>query len=158
MPNSVKLILGLDYGVKKTGVALGNSLTLDARPLDILPMDNGQPNWDNLLKLIDEWQVGIIVIGLPLNMNGTNSNLSQRATKFARRLAHKLMEKKSAIEVFLHDERLTSREARNIAWENGWINHFQDPIDDLSACILLNSYLHNSAYITDVTAYRPKVI
>ncbi len=148
-----QLILGLDYGVKKTGMALGNTLTLTARPFDILPMNNGQPNWDTLLKIIHTWQVAQVVIGLPLNMDGTSSPLAKRASKFARRLAHKLMEQKSAVKIYLHDERLSSREAKDIAWEQGWIKQPQDPIDDISACILLNSYLQNPEYITDVTAY-----
>ncbi len=151
-----QLILGLDYGVKKMGVALGNTLTLTARPFDIVSMNNGQPDWDNLLEMIATWQVSQVVVGLPLNMDGTSSELAKRASKFARRLAHRLMEQKSPVKIYLHDERLSSREARNIAWENGWIKHHQDPIDDISACILLDSYLQNPEFITDVTAYIPK--
>ncbi|WP_434352891.1 Holliday junction resolvase RuvX [Psychrobacter sp. HD31] len=146
------LILALDYGVKKSGMALGNTLTQNARPFDILAMDNGQPDWENLLGIIDAWKVHQVVVGLPLNMDGSTSMLAKRAHKFARRLAHRLMERKSMVQVLLHDERLSSREAREIAWENGWIDDERDPIDDISACILLNSYLANPALSEDVTA------
>lgn len=84
------LILALDFGVKKMGMALGNTLTADARPFDILAMDNGQPDWDNLLGIIEQWRIDVVVVGLPLNMDGTDSMLSKRAAKFARRLAHRL--------------------------------------------------------------------
>ena len=135
-----QLILGLDYGIKKMGMALGNSITNTARAFDILAMDNGQPDWENLLGIIDVWRVTHVVVGLPLNMDGSSSMLSKRAHKFARRLAHRLSERRMAVEVFLCDERLTSVAARELAWDEGWIQQPNDPIDDISACILLSAY------------------
>lgn len=134
------LILALDYGVKKMGMALGNSLTQTARAFDILAMSNGQPDWDNLIGIIKVWGVAQVVVGLPLNMDGSSSMLSKRAHKFARRLAHRIMEQHLPVTVSLCDERLTSIEAREIAWDNGWIKHERDLIDDISACILMSTY------------------
>jgi len=134
------LILALDYGVKKMGMALGNTLTQTARAFDILAMNNGQPDWDNLIGIIKVWGVAQVVVGLPLNMDGTSSMLSKRAHKFARRLAHRVMEQHLPVTVSLCDERLTSIEAREIAWDNGWIKNERDPIDDISACILMSTY------------------
>lgn len=134
------LILALDYGVKKMGMALGNTMTQTARAFDILAMNNGQPDWDNLIGIIKVWGVAQVVVGLPLNMDGSSSMLSKRAHKFARRLAHRIMEQHLPVTVSLCDERLTSIEAREIAWDNGWIKHERDPIDDISACILMSTY------------------
>ena len=134
------LILALDYGVKKMGMALGNTITETARAFDILAMNNGQPDWDNLIGIVKVWGVSQVVVGLPLNMDGTSSMLSKRAHKFARRLAHRIMEQHLPVTVLLCDERLTSVAAREIAWENGWIRHERDPIDDISACILMSTY------------------
>ena len=134
------LILALDYGVKKMGMALGNNITQTARAFDILAMNNGQPDWDNLIGIIKVWGVAQVVVGLPLNMDGTSSMLSKRAHKFARRLAHRVMEQHLPVTVSLCDERLTSIEAREIAWDNGWIKNERDPIDDISACILMSTY------------------
>ncbi|MGE6408328.1 MULTISPECIES: Holliday junction resolvase RuvX [unclassified Psychrobacter] len=134
------LILALDYGVKKMGMALGNNITQTARAFDILAMNNGQPDWDNLIGIIKVWGVAQVVVGLPLNMDGTSSMLSKRAHKFARRLAHRIMEQHLPVTVSLCDERLTSIEAREIAWDNGWIKNERDPIDDISACILMSTY------------------
>lgn len=142
--NNPTLILALDYGVKKMGMALGNSLTQDARPFDILAMDNGQPaDWDNLLGIIEHWGIHEVLVGLPLNMDGTDSMISKRAHKFARRLSHRLAERHQAVSVFVYDERLSSVEARQIAWENGWINDERDPIDDISACLLIDGYFRS---------------
>ncbi len=134
------LILALDYGVKKMGMALGNTITQTARAFDILAMNNGQPDWDNLIGIIKVWGVAQVVVGLPLNMDGTSSMLSKRAHKFARRLAHRIMEQHLPVTISLCDERLTSIEAREIAWDNGWIKNERDPIDDISACILMSTY------------------
>ncbi len=134
------LILALDFGVKKMGMALGNSLTADARPFDILAMNNGQPDWDNLLGIIEQWRINVVLVGLPLNMDGTDSMLSKRASKFARRLSHRLGERHLSVRVYMYDERLSSKEARILAWERGWIKRDIDPIDDVAACLLIDGF------------------
>ena len=148
------LILGLDYGVKKMGMALGNTVTQTARAFDILAMNNGQPDWDNLLGIIQTWGVTTVVVGLPLNMDGTSSMLSKRAHKFARRLAHRIMEQGVPASVLLSDERLTSVGARELAWENGWIKNERDPIDDISACILLSAYFGDPSCALPIDAIK----
>ena len=149
------LILALDYGVKKMGMALGNSLTQTARAFDILAMSNGQPDWDNLIGIIKVWGVAQVVVGLPLNMDGSSSMLSKRAHKFARRLAHRIMEQHLPVTVSLCDERLTSIEAREIAWDNGWIQNERDPIDDISACILMSTYFADPNSSLAIDAIKP---
>ena len=149
------LILALDYGVKKMGMALGNSLTQTARAFDILAMTNGQPDWDNLIGIIKVWGVAQVVVGLPLNMDGSSSMLSKRAHKFARRLAHRIMEQHLPVTVSLCDERLTSIEAREIAWDNGWIQNERDPIDDISACILMSTYFADPNSSLAIDAIKP---
>jgi putative Holliday junction resolvase len=149
------LILSLDYGVKKMGMALGNSITQTARAFDILAMNNGQPDWDNLIGIIKTWGVTQVIVGLPLNMDGSRSMLSRRAHKFARRLAHRLMEQHMSVVVSLCDERLTSVEARAIAWENGWIDHERDAIDDISACILLSTYFADPSSAIAIDSIKP---
>lgn len=132
-------VLALDYGTKKTGMALGNTLTKDAQPFGILAMDNGQPDWDNLLGIITSWQIKSVVVGLPLNMDGTDSMLSKRAAKFARRLAHKIGELRLGAKVFLSDERLTSREARQLSLEFNLIKA-GEPIDAVAACLIFRAF------------------
>lgn len=137
-------VLALDYGIKKTGMALGNTLTKDAQPFGILAMDNGRPDWDNLLGIITSWQIAFVVVGLPLNMDGTDSMLSKRAAKFARRLAHKLGERHTSTRVYLTDERLTSREAKNLAWERGLIKNTHEPIDAIAACLIFGAFIEGN--------------
>ena len=139
----LETIMGLDFGVNKMGIALGNTLTQTAQPLMQFPMNNGQPNWENLLKIVNEWEVNRVVVGLPLNMDGTESELTLRAKKFARRLNHQLQSQRIKCPVIIADERLSSREARNLAWEYGLIKRENEPIDSIASAILLGSWLRS---------------
>ena len=150
---TAQTLLALDYGVKKMGMALGNTITQDAHPFDILAMNNGQPDWDNLLGIIETWQIKMVIVGLPLNMDGSQSMLAKRAAKFARRLIHRLGERQMAVEVYFSDERLTSREARQLAWERGLINDVKEPIDDISACLILKAYFDYPDHTSPVLGY-----
>lgn len=145
MQNDVKTVMGLDFGISKMGIALGNTLTQTAQPLMQFKMENGKPNWKDLLKIINEWQVSKIVVGLPLNMDGTESELGNRAKKFARRLNHQLEMAKIPCPIVLADERLTSREAKNLAWEYGLIKKPTDPIDSIASAIMLGSWLRENS-------------
>ena len=69
---------GADFWHRKMGIIWGNTLTQTASPLMQFKMDNGKPNWDELLKIIESWQ-STIIVGLPLNMDDTASELGNRA-------------------------------------------------------------------------------
>nr|WP_315041818.1 Holliday junction resolvase RuvX [uncultured Moraxella sp.] len=145
MENSqIKTIMGLDFGISKMGISLGNTLTQTATPLMQFKMDNGKPDWQKLLNIITEWQVSQIVIGLPLNMDGTDSELGNRAKKFARRLNHQLEMAHIPCSVIMADERLSSREAKNLAWEYGLIKNENEPIDSIASAIMLGSWLREN--------------
>ncbi|MCS4298504.1 MULTISPECIES: Holliday junction resolvase RuvX [Acinetobacter] len=106
--NSPQLIIAFDFGTQKTGMAVGSSMIESATPLALFPMKDGIPNWDELLKIIKQHQPNLFLVGLPLNMDDSESELSTRARKFARRLRHQ-----TNIETLMVDERLTTREARD---------------------------------------------
>lgn len=103
-----QLIMAFDFGTQKTGMAVGSSLIESATPLTLFPMKDGIPNWDELLKIVKQHQPNLFLVGLPLNMDDSESELSARARKFARRLKHQ-----TNIVTWMVDERLTTREARD---------------------------------------------
>lgn len=103
-----QLIMAFDFGTQKTGMAVGSSMIESATPLALFPMKDGIPNWDELLKIVKQHQPNLFLVGLPLNMDDSESDLSARARKFARRLRHQ-----TNIETLMVDERLTTREARD---------------------------------------------
>jgi len=138
--SSVSTLLCLDFGLSNIGVAVGNTLTREARPLTILSAVNGKPNWDAIVALIEEWQPSALVVGNPIDESGLATELSKKAYRFARQLNGRLQ-----IDVLLHDERYSSKEAKSRAREAGHRGDYAThPIDDLAASIILESWLHSS--------------
>ncbi|WP_374981980.1 Holliday junction resolvase RuvX [Pseudomonas solani] len=133
----LRLLLGFDYGTKQIGVAVGQAVTGQARELCVLKAQNGVPDWQKVEALLKEWQPDAIVVGLPLNMDGTPSDMSERAEKFARRLNGRFN-----LPVFTHDERLTTFEAKGQRLAQGQRGGYRDnPIDALAAALLLEGWL-----------------
>lgn len=102
------VILGFDFGLSKIGVAIGQMVTRSATPLTILKAKQGKPDWQLIKKMIEEWDADAIVVGLPLNMDGTE----QRITKLARQFGEAL-KKQFPLPVYFADERLTTVAARD---------------------------------------------
>lgn len=126
-------VLGFDYGTQKIGVASGQTATGTASAIAILPARDGIPDWSQIEKLLREWQPERLVVGLPLNMDGSESELAARARKFGNRLNGRFQ-----LPVEMWDERLTSREARELARESG---RQGEKIDALAAALMLESWL-----------------
>ena len=78
--------MAFDYGLRQIGVAHGQTLTANAEGIGILQASDGVPNWDDVKAMLNEWKPNLILVGLPLNMDGSESELSRLARKFARRL------------------------------------------------------------------------
>jgi putative Holliday junction resolvase len=136
----VSTLLCFDFGLSNIGVAVGNTLTKEARPLTILPAQNGKPDWETVTSLIQEWQPSSLVVGNPIDEQGQTTDLSEKASRFARQLNGRLQ-----LEVVLHDERFSSKEAKSRAREAGHKgNYTTHPIDDLAASIILESWLRDS--------------
>lgn len=133
----LRLLLGFDYGTKQIGVAVGQVVTGQARELCVLKAQNGVPDWHKVEALFKEWQPDAIVVGLPLNMDGTKSEMSERAEKFARRLNGRFN-----LPVHTHDERLTTFEAKGERLAQGQRGGYRDnPVDALAAALLLEGWL-----------------
>ena len=136
---ALRLLLGFDYGSKQIGVAVGQVITGQARELCVLKAQNGVPDWQKVEALMREWQPAAIVVGLPLNMDGTPSEMSARAEKFARRLNGRFN-----LPVHTPDERLTTYEAKGQRLRDGQRGSYRDnPVDALAAALLLEGWLEH---------------
>lgn len=135
-PNSNGNILAFDFGEKKIGVAVGNYITKTAHPLEtIRKIKKVERNKiiDNLLK---EWEPSLLVIGLPLNEDGTDSKLTGLAKDFAEKIQNR-----SKIDTVMVDERFTSVEANILVRESTKnIHKGSQVIDQVAAKIILESY------------------
>ena len=134
-----KTILAFDFGTNSIGCAVGQSITGTAQGLPAFKAQDGIPNWEALAKVIGEWKPDLLVVGLPLNMDGSEQPLTQRARKFANRLNGRFN-----LPVELQDERLTTVEAKSEMFSGGGDRALKkDTVDSISACIILESWFEN---------------
>lgn len=135
--NQQRRILAFDFGTKRIGVAVGQELTGSATPLAPLAANNGIPDWDLLKVLVDQWQPDAFVVGIPLNMDSSNSDMAIRARKFCKRL-HGRFHKPS----YGMDERLSSFAAKSeIAAAPKTTN---TSIDSMAAKLILESWFQQN--------------
>ncbi|MDT8399921.1 MAG: Holliday junction resolvase RuvX [Pseudomonadales bacterium] len=132
-------LLAFDYGTQKIGVAVGQSITGTASPLPVLAARDGIPDWQLIETLIKQWRPDAFVVGLPLNMDGSDSAMTARARKFCQRLSGRFSLPCHGI-----DERLSSREAReqsrNDAAMQGKKHDPRSQIDSLAARLILETW------------------
>ena len=122
------LVMAFDFGTSKIGVAVGQRITGTATPLAVVSAKDGIADWSALDRLIEEWQPKEFVVGLPINMDGTESDMSVAAEKFSRRLTGRYH--KSAT---LVDERLSTYEAS--------LHGKPDQTDAIAAKLILETWL-----------------
>lgn len=128
--------LAFDFGTKSIGVAVGQKITGTARPLTALKAHNGNPDWALIDRLLKEWQPERVIVGLPLNMDGSDQPLTDKARTFANRLNGRF-----AIPVVLHDERLSTVEARADLFARGGFKALdKGSVDSASAVVILESW------------------
>ncbi|MBL6734538.1 MAG: Holliday junction resolvase RuvX [Shewanellaceae bacterium] len=133
-------ILGFDFGTKYIGIAIGQTITSSASPLCSIRAQDGIPNWDTIEQLITTWQPDLLVVGLPLNMDGSEQPLTARARKFAQRLHGRF-----GLPFVLQDERLTTADAKATLFAQGGYKALKkEQIDALSAVFILENYLAQS--------------
>jgi len=124
-------IVAFDFGTKKIGIAVGQTQTMTSSPLTVIFNKDSSTNWDEISKVLDEWRPELILVGKPLNMDGTDSEIMKPVDKFFRKL-HKFYN----INCEYVDERLTSFEARQNLGDLK-----QDLIDAHAAKILIDNWM-----------------
>ena len=129
-------ILAFDFGEKKIGVAVGNSITKSAHPLDTIRKIKKVERNQEIDTLLKEWEPNIVVVGLPLNEDGSDSRLTGLARKFAEKIQNR-----SKIKTVMVDERYSSVEAKMLI-QNSTKNISKGSllIDQIAAQIILDSY------------------
>jgi len=128
--------LGFDYGLKRIGVAAGQTLTAQANPLAIVRCDQGKPDWHHIQALVQEWQPAAMALGLPRHADGTDNAITPRVRRFARQLQGRFERP-----VYVLDETLTSQSAREMADIMGDPRRPETPIDDWAAACILQDAL-----------------
>lgn len=130
--------LAFDFGTRRIGVAFGQSVTGTASAVTVLKAQDGQPRWNEMAQLVEQWKPDVFLVGLPYNIDGTVSELLGRAEKFARRLQERFDKP-----CYGMDERLSSREAiERLVEANTAKTVKKTAIDHIAAQIILENWFN----------------
>lgn len=131
-------LLAFDFGLKNIGVAVGTSITSTAQPLLVLKAKDGIPNWEEIKKLIEEWQPDALVVGIPIDVEDKEHFITQCAKKFARRLAQWYQ-----LPVHAADEKYTSKEAKRFLVSQNR-SKLDENLDAIAAAIILEAWMKDN--------------
>lgn len=134
-------VMAFDFGLKRIGVAVGQTVTGSASPLGVVTPRGGEPDWAALGRLISEWRPSALVVGLPYNMDMSEQEMTGHARRFAEGLAERF-----PLPVHTVDERLSSREAEAQLKERrqqGRKRVSREDIDGAAACVILESWFNS---------------
>jgi len=147
MSSDNQQVMGFDFGTTRIGVAIGQAVTGTAAPLEPLRAQEGKPDWSALDAQVQEWRPAALVVGLPLNMDGSISEMARRARRFANRIQDRYQ-----LPCFLIDERLTTAEAKRIHLAAGGGSNFkQESVDGIAARLLLEDWFGSDTRIPSHT-------
>lgn len=136
MPEApIETVIGFDYGTSWIGIAVGQTLTAQARPLTAIKSFKQSPDWDAISLLISEWKPQRLIVGLPTSDYSETKYMTDKASHFSRQLHGRFH-----IDTELIDERLTTREAYTIAIDSG-SRKSKPEIDSLSAVLITETWL-----------------
>ena len=127
-------IVAFDFGEKKIGVAVGQTSTYTSSPLQVIFNNHDKVNWNEISILLEEWKPELIIVGKPLNMDGTDSEIMKKVDAF-----YKKMESLYDAKFEYIDERLTTFEARDILKENN-----VETVDANAAKILIDNWFNRN--------------
>lgn len=137
MANNV--FVSFDFGLKRIGVAVGQKVTLSATPLNLIRSQQGKPNWQEIEKVINQWQPDELIVGLPLKTDESELSVTNRAKKFSNQLKERFKRP-----VHLVDERYTTVEARQLLFDEGGYKALsQALVDSYAAKLMLEQWLNS---------------
>lgn len=132
-------IMGIDYGDARTGVALSDLLCSIVGSTTVVPSRNTEKAIADIVRIAGENQVGLIVVGLPRNMDGTEGNRAELCRGFAEQLREA-----TGLEVVMWDERRTTVEAHNILSQHNYHGQKRkNTVDAVAASLILEGYLNS---------------
>lgn len=135
-------MLAFDFGTRRIGVAIGETMLGTARPLTTIDAEANDARFAAIGKLIEEWRPSALLVGLPLSLDGEATEMTERCRRFARQL-----EGRYRLPVILADERLTSADAEERLRERGldWRRR-KETLDAEAAAILLQAYFDQKTH------------
>lgn len=135
----MKRIMGIDYGDARTGVALSDLLCSIVGSTTVVPSRNTQKAVADIVRIAKDNEVGLIVVGLPRNMDGSEGNRAELCREFGQTL-----HQATGLEVVMWDERRTTVEAHNILSQHNYHGQKRkNTVDAVAASLILEGYLNS---------------
>jgi len=139
------IVIAFDFGLKRTGVAVGNTLTGSASPECTLQSQNEKPDWLNISRLFDEWKPDQLVVGLPIELDGSKSPLEKPINRFCNQLNGRYN-----LPVDQENEQFTSIEAaarlKQLRQSGRKKKVSKEDVDKIAASIILENWMQNKGY------------
>lgn len=140
----MRTILSFDYGHKKIGLAIGNDFAKTANDIATISRSNNTPDWAQLDKIINEWQPNLLLLGLPLNMDGSESDLCKQVRLFGKQLNSRYN-----LPIDYEDERLSSNHAdtlirKTLNHKQGASKKLRSKRDQIAAKLILMSFFNRN--------------
>ena len=140
------LYLSFDFGMCNIGTAMGNTLTLSAEPLKSISAQKGHPDWQRIDALIQEWQPIGLIVGHPLNIDGSKQKITLKAEGFTKHLKQKYPK----IAVYSVDERCSTVEAKSQLFDlEGYSALTKENVDNYSAKVICENFLTSAEILAD---------
>jgi len=131
-------VIGIDYGLKRMGIATGQTITGSASPITTLNQINGSPDWPALEQLITQWKPQALIVGMPYYLDGKENDMTKIVETFCLEL-----EQRFKLPVFKINEALSSYEAETTLKKNTKIGkHNKHEIDKMAAAIIVQNWLN----------------
>lgn len=135
LPSGPYTALSLDIGMQKIGIATGQSLLQDATPRQVIKANDAKPDWPAFEQQLAQWKPQLIIVGWPMNMDGSNTFLSPACERAANKIHGRYQ-----LPVRCVDERLSTREAYDLAINSGNNKWKGKAVDALAACVILETW------------------
>ena len=137
MTTNITSVLGIDYGLKRIGIATGQTITGSSTPITTLNQINGNPDWDAINQLIGQWKPQALIVGMPYHLDGTENDMTKIVEAFCQEL-----EQRFALPIYKISEVLSSYEAEQSLKQQKKIGkHNKHEIDKMAAAIIVQNWL-----------------
>ena len=137
--SEIRCVLGFDFGLKRIGIATGQTITGTATPLTTLQTKNSAPDWERIAAHINQWHPDALIVGLPFLPNGEESDITRAARNFGKQLR-----KRFDLPVFTIDESYSSLAAEQaLSADLKITKHNKHQIDKMAAAIIVQSWLNS---------------
>lgn len=141
----ISTVIAFDFGLKRTGVAVGNTLTGSASPECTLQSRDEKPDWEGISKLFNEWKPAQIIVGMPTELDGTDNPLKKRIERFCNQINGRYN-----LPVEQENEQFTSIEAaerlKQLRQSGRKQKVTKEDVDKIAASIILENWMENKGF------------